>query len=62
MEARESLDRAAAEIAAAINDTKRKQLAVEIGELARAAEALERAAAAEKQVAIKRTKPPPTKA
>ncbi|HEX3997630.1 MAG TPA: hypothetical protein VHX65_03670 [Pirellulales bacterium] len=49
--AQEAVDRAAAEIAAAINDTKLDQKAVSAGELARAAEALERAAAAEKQVA-----------
>ena len=51
--AQEALDKAAAEVAAAINDTKLDQKAVSAGELARAAEALERAAAAEKQVAQK---------
>jgi hypothetical protein len=51
--AQDALDQAAAEVAAAINDTKLDQKAVSAGELARAAEALERAAAAEKQVAKK---------
>ena len=49
--AQEATDRAAAEIAAALADTKLNQKAVSAGELARAAEALERAAAAERDVA-----------
>ena len=49
--AQEATDRAAAEIAAALADTKLNQKAVSAGELARAAEALERAAAAEREVA-----------
>ena len=50
-EATQALDLAGAEVKHALADSKRKQLAVEVGELARAAEALERAAAAEHQVA-----------
>ncbi len=46
-----AIERAAAEIEAALNDTKRKAAGVKIGELARAAETLERAAAAERDVA-----------
>jgi len=42
---------AQAELGAQLADTQRRQKAVEVGELARAAEALERAAAAERQVA-----------
>ncbi len=49
--AQESLDRAAAEVAAAINDTALNEKAVAAGELARASEAVERAAAAETRVA-----------
>lgn len=49
--AQNATDRAAAEIAAALADTKLNQKAVSAGELARAAEALERAAAAEREVA-----------
>lgn len=49
--AREAFERAASEIAAALKDTTRKQLAVKVGELARAAEALERAAATEREIA-----------
>ncbi len=47
----ESLDRAAAEVNAALNDARLSEKAVSAGELARAAEALERAAAAERQIA-----------
>ncbi len=47
----EAVERAQAEIAAALDDAKRQVAAVEIGELARAAEALERAAAAERELA-----------
>src|SRR5262249_47425806 len=46
-----AIERAAAEIEAALNDTKRKEAGVKIGELARAAETLERAAAAERDIA-----------
>ncbi|HKD36325.1 MAG TPA: hypothetical protein VKB78_05975, partial [Pirellulales bacterium] len=49
--AQEAADRAAAEIAAALADTKLTQKAVSAGELARAAEALERAAASERELA-----------
>ena len=45
------LRQAVAEVKAELADTKRRQLAVEVGELARAAEALERAAAAEREIA-----------
>jgi len=45
-----ALERAAAEIAAALDDAKRRAAGVEIGELARAAETLERAAAAERDI------------
>jgi len=48
-----AIERAGAEIAAALDDTRRKAAAVEIGELARAAETLERAAAAERDIAGK---------
>ena len=50
-EAGEALDRAIAETEAALADKQRQQLAVEVGEEARAAEALERVAAAEQAVA-----------
>lgn len=40
-----------AEVASELADTRRRQKAVEVGELARAAEALERAAAAEEEIA-----------
>ncbi len=40
-----ALERAAAEIEAALNDAKRKEAGVQIGELARPAETLKRAAA-----------------
>jgi hypothetical protein len=46
-----AIERAAAEIEAALNDTRRKEAGVKIGELARAAETLERAAAAERDIA-----------
>jgi len=46
-----AIERAAAEIEAALNDAKRKEAGVKIGELARAAEALERAAAAQRDIA-----------
>jgi hypothetical protein len=49
--ASDALDAAAAEVEAALADARRRQLAVEVGELARAAETLERAAAAEREVA-----------
>ncbi|PHS00924.1 MAG: hypothetical protein COA78_23400, partial [Blastopirellula sp.] len=49
--ASEAIERAESELAAQIADAKREQLAVEVGELARAAEALERAAAAQQQIA-----------
>ncbi len=48
-----AIERASAEIASALDDTRRKTAAVEIGELARAAETLERAAAAERDIANK---------
>ncbi|MCO6454172.1 MAG: hypothetical protein J5I93_02550, partial [Pirellulaceae bacterium] len=48
--AADALERAIAEVKAVLADTRRRQLAVEVGELARAAEALERAAAAEREV------------
>ncbi|TWT30935.1 hypothetical protein [Blastopirellula retiformator] len=50
-EATDAIEKAQAETAAQLADLKRKQLAVEVGELARAAEALERAAAAERDIA-----------
>ncbi|MCC9609517.1 hypothetical protein LOC68_04820 [Blastopirellula sp. JC732] len=50
-QATEAIEKAQAETAAQLADLKRKQLAVEVGELARAAEALERAAAAERDIA-----------
>jgi hypothetical protein len=46
-----AIERAAAEIEAALNDAKRKEAGVKIGELARAAETLERAAATERDIA-----------
>ncbi len=46
-----AIERAAAEIEAALSDTKRQAAGVKIGELARAAETLERAAAAERDLA-----------
>jgi hypothetical protein len=46
-----AVERAAAEISAALDDARRTVKGVEIGELARAAEALERAAAAERDIA-----------
>ena len=50
-QASEAIERAESELAAQIADAKREQLAVEVGELARAAEALERAAAAQQEIA-----------
>ena len=50
-----ALERAGAEVEAALADAKRQQKAVEIAELARAAEVLERAAASEREIA-KRSK------
>jgi hypothetical protein len=49
-DAGEALDRAAATLEAALEEAKRKHAAVEIGELARAAEVLERAAAEERDI------------
>lgn len=49
--ASDALQQALAETKARLADLRRRQLAVEVGELARAAEALERAAAAENQIA-----------
>ena len=49
--AEDVLRQASAEVKAELADTRRRQLAVEVGELARAAEALERAAAAEREIA-----------
>ena len=46
-----ALERASAEVEAALADAKREQFAVEIAELSRAAEALERAAASERIIA-----------
>ncbi len=46
-----AIERAAAEIEAALDDATRKATGVKIGELARAAEALERASAAERDIA-----------
>jgi hypothetical protein len=46
-----AVERAAAEIHAALDDARRRAEAVKIGELARAAETLERAAAAEREIA-----------
>jgi hypothetical protein len=46
-----AVERAAAEIAAALDDARRMEKGVAIGELARAAETLERAAAAERELA-----------
>jgi hypothetical protein len=45
-----AIERAASEIAAALDDSRRKALGVAIGELARGAETLERAAAAEREM------------
>jgi len=50
-DAKDAINQAKAEVEAALADAKRQQKAVQVGELARAAEALERAAAAEKQIA-----------
>lgn len=50
-DASRTMELARAEVAAALDDGKRQAAAIEIGELARAAEALERAAAAEREVA-----------
>jgi len=50
-QAEDSIERALAEVAAELDDTKRREAAVRIGEMARAAEALERAAAAERKIA-----------
>ena len=50
MEAADALERAIAQVEAELADTMRRQKAVEVGELARAAEALERAAAAERRI------------
>ena len=52
-EARDAVDHARSVTEAALADAKRRQLAVEAGELARAAEALERASAAEQEIADK---------
>jgi hypothetical protein len=49
--AMDAIELAAAEIAAQLADAMRQQKAVEVGELARAAEAIERAAAAEREIA-----------
>jgi len=49
--AQTALDRAQATVASALHDAERRAAAVKIGELARAAEALERAAAEERDVA-----------
>jgi hypothetical protein len=46
-----SLRQVRAEVEAALADAKRERLAVEVGELARAAESLERAAATEREIA-----------
>jgi hypothetical protein len=46
-----AIERAAAEIEAALDDARRNESGVKIGELARAAEALERTAAAERDIA-----------
>ncbi|MBM4003012.1 MAG: hypothetical protein FJ295_06940 [Planctomycetes bacterium] len=51
--AEDSIRQAMAEVASQLADTQRRQLAVKVGELARGAEALERAAAAERDVASK---------
>ncbi|HEX5106499.1 MAG TPA: hypothetical protein VFV87_21920 [Pirellulaceae bacterium] len=50
-EAMDAIKQAQAEVAAQLADKQRMQKAVEVGELARAAEALERAAAAEREIA-----------
>lgn len=47
-----TLDRALATVDSAIADTERRESAVKIGELARAAEVLERAASEERQIAV----------
>ena len=52
-EAKEAVERANAEVHAAIAETERRQLAVKIGELGRAAEALERAAVHQRDLAEK---------
>jgi hypothetical protein len=51
VEAQGAIEQALAETTAQLADTARRQLAVELGELARAAEALERAAASEREIA-----------
>ncbi len=55
-EADKAIERAMAETNVALADATRRQLAVEAGELARAAEALERAAASEREIAQQLTK------
>ena len=52
-EAKEAVERATAEVNAAAAETERRQLAVKIGELGRAAEALERAAAHQRDLSEK---------
>lgn len=54
-EARAAVERATAEVHAAAAETERRQLAVKIGELGRAAEALERAAAHQRDLSDKAT-------
>lgn len=49
-EAAQAIDQVAAEVKQELADARREHLAVKVGELARAAEALERAAAAEQEV------------
>ncbi len=49
--AQDAINQALAETKAQLADAERRQLAVELGELARAAEALERAAASEREIA-----------
>src|SRR5207249_4644801 len=49
-EALAAIKQAQAEVEAQLADTRRRQKAVEVGELARAAEALERASAAEREI------------
>ncbi len=55
--AEQAVDKAQAETEAALADAKRKQLAAEIGEVARAAELLSRAAAEERDLADKLSQP-----
>src|SRR5262249_6491832 len=50
-QADQAIERAASEISAALDDARRIEMGVAIGELARAAEALERAAATERAIA-----------